>query len=119
MIRGLSRISRRAFVSVCPPQVQYKDIFAHLTEDPPDLIFGIVDEFLKDKDPNKVNLSIGVYRTAEGKPHVYRAVRKAEEELSRFGSDKDYLPPGGDPLFLRLNREMVFGPTHPELHRVA
>jgi aspartate/tyrosine/aromatic aminotransferase len=118
MIRGLARVGKRAFVTACTPQVQYKDIFAHLTADPPDPIFGIVEDFIRDKDPKKINLSIGVYRTAEGKPHQYRAVQKAEDELSRFGSHKDYLPPSGDPLFVKLNREMIFGPGHPDLDRV-
>jgi len=76
---------------------------------PPDPIFGIVEMFLKDKTPNKVNLAIGVYRNADGTPHVFRAVRKAEEELAKFDGDKEYTKTTGEDLYINLSKQLVFG----------
>lgn len=56
-----------------------------------------------------MNLSIGVYRTAEGKAHVFKAVRMAEEELANSEIDKDYNTYAGNPLFLRQCKELIFG----------
>jgi aspartate/tyrosine/aromatic aminotransferase len=83
-----------------------------------DPIFGIVDMFRKDKNPIKANLSIGVYRTAEGQAHVFRAVRKVEEELAKFEGNKEYDTRVGDENFLRLARELIFGAGSPYLDKV-
>lgn len=49
---------------------------------PPDAILGLVDAFNKDTDPNKVSLSVGAYRTDEGKPLVLPSVKEAEKRVS-------------------------------------
>jgi len=73
---------------------------------------------MKDKSPNKVNLSIGVYRTEDGKPHVFRAVRKVEEELARFDADKEYVPSQGDINYIDASKKLVFGKDEALLSRV-
>ena len=115
----ISLVSRRAFATSAKLARTPINIFSHLLPDPPDTIFGIVDQFMKDKHPLKVNLSIGIYRTAEGKSHVFRAVRKADEDLTQFGRDNDYLSPEGDAFYLKCARELIFGADHPHLHRVS
>jgi aspartate/tyrosine/aromatic aminotransferase len=34
-----------------------------------------------DKNPEKVNLGVGAYRTEEGKPYIFPVVKKAEEMI--------------------------------------
>ncbi len=83
-----------------------------------DPIFGIVDMFNHDKHPDRVNLSIGVYRTAEGKPHVFKVIRRVEEELARLGSNMDYTPGRGDSDYLYLSKQLIFGNNTSLLERV-
>lgn len=43
---------------------------------PPDPIFGLVEAFNKDPNPNKVSLVAGAYRDDSGKPYVLPTVKK-------------------------------------------
>ena len=85
---------------------------------PPDPIFGIVDMFQKDTHPQKVNLSIGVYRSEDGRPHVFRAVRKAEEDLANFDGDKEYVPGTGEESYTELSKQLIFGKNNAITDRV-
>lgn len=38
-------------------------------------IAGVTEAFKADKDPRKINLGVGAYRDAEGKPYVLPTVR--------------------------------------------
>jgi aspartate aminotransferase, cytoplasmic len=51
-------------------------MFAEVAVAPPDAIFGLVAEYRADPSPNKINLSVGAYRTAEGLPYVLPCVRE-------------------------------------------
>lgn len=60
---------------------------------PPDLIFGLVGEFKADKDPNKISLLIGAYKTEEGKSYVLPVVRSVEKAMANDETlDHEYLP---------------------------
>jgi len=96
-----------------------KNFFGDLEYGAPDPVFGVFDLFMKDKTRNKVNLSLGVYRTEDGAPHVFRAVRKVEEELARFDCDKEYGPSGGEVSFNNLSKKLIFGNDQNLLDRVA
>lgn len=77
---------------------------------PADAILGIKTLFLASKNPNKVNVSIGAYRTDEGKPLVLKCVRAAEQKIaSRTDLNKEYLPQSGDAEFCNLSRAMLMG----------
>jgi aspartate aminotransferase len=43
---------------------------------------GTALAYKADKDPNKVNLGIGAYRTDDSKPYVLNVVKEAEFELA-------------------------------------
>ena len=48
------------------------------------------------KDPKKVNLGVGAYRSGEGKPVVFGAVKKAEKLIFENAThNKEYLPIAG------------------------
>lgn len=83
-------------------------IFGSVPEAPADAIFGVKVKFDACKLSEKHLLSVGVYRTAEGKPYVFKSVSKAEERiLNKF--NKDYLPMNGDPKFVDSARELLWG----------
>jgi len=54
------------------------DFFGHLKLAPPDAILGTTIAYRADKDPKKMNLGVGAYRTNEEKPYVFKVVRKVE-----------------------------------------
>ncbi len=72
---------------------------------PPDPILGLSVAFREDPSPDKVDLSIGVYRDPAGQTPVMAAVREAERQIVETQSTKSYLPPAGAPGF----REAIFG----------
>lgn len=59
---------------------------------PPDAIFALTAQYLKDPSPLKVNLGQGTYRDNDGKPWVLPSVRQAREQLLTQGLDHEYLP---------------------------
>jgi len=82
----------------------------NIAQAPPDAILAIGDAWRADPDPRKINLGVGAYRTAEGKPLVLNVVRKAEAALAADPTaNKEYLGITGDPTFCKLAREMAFG----------
>ena len=85
-------------------------LFKHIAPSPPDPIFGVAFAYEASKHPNKQILAVGVYRTEEGKPHVFEAVRKAETNLLAK-NHKDYLPMTGHPGFVQKSKELLYGPV--------
>jgi aspartate aminotransferase/aromatic-amino-acid transaminase len=87
-------------------------MFDSLEVAPPDPILGLNDVFKKDKNPNKVNLTVGVYKDAEGNTAILNSVKKAEERLLLEESTKAYLPIEGRPEQAALVQELLFGSDH-------
>lgn len=44
---------------------------------PPDPILGTAVAFRNDPSSDKINLGIGAYRDSDGKPYVFKAVKRA------------------------------------------
>jgi aspartate aminotransferase len=76
---------------------------------PPDPIFGLTATYLADPRTEKVNLTVGLYKTDELKTPVLRSVKKAEAYLLENESGKEYLPTEGDKTFLDFSGSFVFG----------
>jgi len=91
-------------------------VFASVPEAPADAIFGVKVKYDASNVPNKQLLSVGVYRTDDGKPYVFNAVKKAEEKILHKNS-KDYLPMNGDPVFVKAARELLWGPVYAEIEK--
>lgn len=83
--------------------------FETVEKAPDDAILILPILFEKDSHPHKVNLGIGSYKTAEGKPYLFDAVVTAEERLAVSKQNKDYLPIDGDRRFLNEGLKLVFG----------
>ena len=101
--------------STVATRVATESAFANAKSCAPDPILGIRDDFLKDPAEHKLNLAVGVYRTAEGKPLVLECVKAAEAHLleeQRAGRTfKEYLPPEGMTKFCDLSLRLLLGDT--------
>ena len=75
---------------------------------PPDPILGLNAAFKADPRSNKVNLSIGAYKTDDLQPLVLAAVRKAEGQILTEGMDKEYLSQDGNPEYVQRSIRLVF-----------
>jgi len=85
-------------------------VWAGVPAAPLDPILGMSQRFQKDTDPRKVNVSIGAYRTDEGKPLVLNCVKKAERMMLDDPTlNKEYLPQRGDVEYSKLCQKMIFG----------
>lgn len=76
---------------------------------PPDSILGLAAECRADPNPDKVDLTVGVYMDESGVTPVFEAVQQAQQALVAEETTKVYMPPAGDPLFNEGMRKLVFG----------
>ncbi|KAI4735369.1 aromatic-amino-acid aminotransferase [Aureobasidium sp. EXF-12298] len=78
---------------------------------PPDPIFALTAQYLRDSFPLKVNLGQGTYRDHDGKPWVLPSVRQAREQLLAEGLNHEYLPILGLHDFRERAAETALGST--------
>lgn len=83
--------------------------FSHIATAPPDSILGLTEAFVADSNPNKMNLSVGVYKDASGLTPVLQSVKEAERRLIENEKTKGYLPIDGLPDYRTHVRKLVFG----------
>src|SRR3954447_17832907 len=76
---------------------------------PKDPILGVTETFNADKNPNKVNLGVGVYYDDAGKVPLLECVRRAESERLKAAPPRNYLPIDGLAAYDRAAQELVFG----------
>lgn len=76
---------------------------------PADKILGLNDQFNKDKCPTKVNLGVGAYRDANGKPFVLNSVKRAKLIQQESNLDHEYAGIAGHAGFLKHSLEFSFG----------
>ena len=76
---------------------------------PPDSILGLAAACRADPNPDKVDLTLGVYMDETGLCPVFEAVQQAQQELVSEEQTKVYMPPQGDPDYLAGIRSLVLG----------
>lgn len=76
---------------------------------PPDSIFGLIEQFKKDTNPSKINLSVGVYQDESGTTPVMKCVRLAEQKLLDAAGTKSYLPIDGKPSYNSAIGKLILG----------
>ncbi|WP_367109125.1 aromatic amino acid transaminase [uncultured Psychrobacter sp.] len=82
-----------------------------------DPILGLVDKFFADSNPNKVNLSIGIYYDEDSKLPVLECVKTAEQRIADPITPRPYLPMAGL-LGHRLGcQNLLFGKDAPVLQQ--
>jgi aromatic-amino-acid transaminase len=84
-------------------------LFTAIEMAPRDPILGITEAFNADKNPNKVNLGVGVYYDDNGKVPLLECVRKAEAQLMEKAMPRTYLPIDGLAMYDKAVQELVFG----------
>lgn len=82
-------------------------MFEAIKPAPPDAILGITEAFRRDPNPQKINLSVGVYKDETGATPILPSVQEAKRRLLETERDAAYLPIDGDPRFNRLASELV------------
>ena len=70
-------------------------MFEQLQAAKPDAILGLTEAFRSDSKPAKINLTVGVYRDADGQTPVLETVKEAEAEILEGQKSKGYLPMTG------------------------
>lgn len=76
--------------------IMAESVFEDVELAPPDVIFGLAEEFKHDPHPDKVNLVVGAYRDEEGKPVVFPVVRNVEMAIAADKTlNHEYLPIDG------------------------
>ena len=76
---------------------------------PPDSILGLAAACRADPNPDKVDLTIGIYMDEAGLCPVFNAIKQAQRQLVDEEQSKAYLAPQGDPAFLEGLTELVVG----------
>lgn len=87
-------------------------MFEKVTAAPPDAILGLTEAFKKDPRPDKVNLSVGVFKDDQGRTPVLKCVKEAERRLLDAEATKTYLSIEGSSEYGRAVRELMFGADH-------
>ncbi len=83
--------------------------FSHIATAPPDPILGLGEAFNADPNPEKMNLSVGVYQDSSGKTPILPSVKAAEAKLLADEKSKGYLSIDGLPDYRAAVAQMVFG----------
>ena len=79
-----------------------------LTAPAPDKIIELIGIYAADGRTGKVDLGIGVYKDAEGRTPIMRAVKAAERRLVEEQDTKAYLGVTGDRSFVAGLRDVIF-----------
>ncbi len=88
-----------------------------ITPQPQDAILGLMAAYREDPREGKIDLGVGVYRDAQGRTPIMRAVKAAERRIWEAQDTKVYTGLAGDPAFGAAIRAMVLGDLDPS--RVA
>jgi aspartate/tyrosine/aromatic aminotransferase len=83
-------------------------MFESLLAMPADAILGLIKEYADDPRPEKIDLGVGVYRTAEGETPILGSVKAAEQRLFESQTSKSYLGIAGSAEFNTAMQELVF-----------
>lgn len=86
--------------------------FSSIESAPPDAILGLNEAFKNDSNPEKINLTVGVYQNAAGETPVFRCIAEAENRVLAAKSGKSYLGITGLPEFAPAVQRLLFGDGH-------
>jgi len=82
---------------------------------PADPILGLAAVCRADRNPQKVDLTVGIYMDEQGVCPVFEAVQQAQRALVGEEISKAYIPPAGDEAFNRGLQRLVLGSDSPAL----
>jgi aromatic-amino-acid transaminase len=94
-------------------------MFETLSAPAPDKIFRLTGQFAADPRPDKVDLLVGIYKTAEGRTPVMGAVKQAEARILETQETKSYVSFEGDRAFIGAMRDLILGDAVPSARVVG
>ena len=80
-----------------------------LPELPDDPILGLAAECRSDPNPEKVDLTVGIYMDESGRCPIFNSIARAQEKLIDEELTKAYIPAVGDEAFNIGMRKLIFG----------
>lgn len=83
-------------------------MFESLQAMPADAILKLIKEHAEDPRPEKIDLGVGVYRTAEGETPILATVKEAERRLLDAQTSKAYVGIAGSGEFNAAMQELIF-----------
>ncbi|MFC0227339.1 amino acid aminotransferase [Serratia aquatilis] len=84
-------------------------MFNHIKPSSPDPIMSLMEAYMQDPNPQKVNLGIGLYYDHQGKIPLVQAVHIAEQRLLEQQRPHSYPPIEGSALFAGQIQTLLFG----------
>jgi aspartate aminotransferase len=90
-------------------------MFEQLEQLPADPILGLSAICQADPNPQKVDLTVGVYMDDKGVTPVFQAIQQAQQQLVEEEVSKVYMAPVGDALFNEGIKKLLLGADSPAL----
>ena len=87
-------------------------MFDHVENAPPDAILGLAESFARDPNPDKINLSVGVYQDETGQTPMLESVQEAEQRVVSQPSGMGYLGITGTPQYAGAVQKLILGSDH-------
>ncbi len=84
-------------------------MFQTIEAAPRDAILGLSEAFRGDTNPDKINLSVGIYQDDAGKTPILPSVVEASRRVVDSMTTMSYLPIPGTPEFAAAVQELLFG----------
>ncbi|MFK7877642.1 MAG: aromatic amino acid transaminase [Paracoccaceae bacterium] len=88
-------------------------MFETLKPQPADKILGLIKMYRDDPRETKIDLGLGVYKDADGKTPIMRAVKQAEQQIWSAQDSKSYTGLAGDAAFSDAMIDLVLGGVLP------
>ncbi|MEX0937131.1 MAG: amino acid aminotransferase [Pirellulales bacterium] len=87
-------------------------MFDRVETAPTDAILGLSEAFKKDPNPEKINLSVGVYQDERATTPTLDSVIRAEQRMLEQQASKAYLPIPGPPEFAAAVQRLLWDDDH-------
>lgn len=93
--------------------------FGRVVRAPPDKILGLTEKFNADSNPNKINLTVGIYKDSHGRVTTFPSVAAAQSVLEsnvELNNDLSYLPITGTLDYQNSVLNFLFGESASAQH---
>lgn len=90
-------------------------MFEHVDAYPGDPILSLVETYLQDPRPQKVNLGIGLYYDEQGRIPLLASVQQAEAAIAAESGPRSYLPMEGAADYRAVVQKLLFGENNEAL----
>lgn len=89
-----------------------QSFFSTIEPAAPDAILGLNEAFKNDPNPDKINLTVGVYQDDTGVTPIFECIKQAEKRLLASEKNKTYLGISGTSEYSQAVQQLLFGADH-------